>query len=199
MRIILASASPRRRELLSQMGIKFEVCPSQGEEKMTEVLPERAVMELAQQKAAEIAAKTEGDAWILGADTVVVYDRKILGKPKDAEDAKRMLGMLQDNKHQVYTGVCIWKKENGTEDVNCFFEKTDVVFYPMTEEEIEQYVATGEPMDKAGSYGIQGVGGLYVREIHGDYNNVVGLPIARLYHELKKQNSNAAKNRIFHL
>ena len=130
--------------------------------------------------------KTEGDAWILGADTVVVYDQKILGKPKDAEDAKRMLCMLQDKKHQVYTGVCIWKKENGTEDVRCFFEKTDVVFYPMTEEEIDQYVATGEPMDKAGSYGIQGVGGLYVREIHGDYNNVVGLPIARLYHELKK-------------
>ena len=112
--------------------------------------------------------------------------KKILGKPKDAEDAKRMLCMLQDKKHQVYTGVCIWKKENGTEDVRCFFEKTDVVFYPMTEEEIDQYVATGEPMDKAGSYGIQGVGGLYVREIHGDYNNVVGLPIARLYHELKK-------------
>ena len=112
--------------------------------------------------------------------------KKILGKPKDAEDAKRMLCMLQDKKHQVYTGVCIWKKENGTEDVRCFFEKTDVVFYPMTEEEIDQYVATGEPMDKAGSYGIQGVGGLYVREIHGDYNNVVGLPIARLYHVLKK-------------
>ena len=187
MRIILASASPRRRELLAQMGMEFEVCPSQGEEKITEVLPERAVMELAQQKAAEIAAKTEGDAWILGADTVVVYDQKILGKPKDAEDAKWMLRMLQDNKHQVYTGVCIWKKENGTEDVRCFFEKTDVVFYPMTEEEIDQYVATGEPMDKAGSYGIQGVGGLYVREIHGDYNNVVGLPIARLYHELKNR------------
>ena len=186
MRIILASASPRRRELLSQLGVEFEVCPSQGEDKITEVLPERAVMELAQQKAAEIAVKTEGDAWILGADTVVVYDQKILGKPKDAEDAKRMLCMLQDKKHQVYTGVCIWKKENGTEDVRCFFEKTDVVFYPMTEEEIDQYVATGEPMDKAGSYGIQGVGGLYVREIHGDYNNVVGLPIARLYHELKK-------------
>lgn len=186
MRIILASASPRRRELLSQLGVEFEVCPSQGEEKITEVLPERAVMELAQQKAAEIAVKTEGNAWILGADTVVVYDQKILGKPKDAEDAKRMLCMLQDKKHQVYTGVCIWKKENGTEDVRCFFEKTDVVFYPMTEEEIDQYVATGEPMDKAGSYGIQGVGGLYVREIHGDYNNVVGLPIARLYHELKK-------------
>lgn len=187
MRIILASASPRRRELLSQLGVEFEVCPSQGEEKITEVLPERAVMELAQQKAAEIAAKTEGDAWILGADTVVVYDQKILGKPKDAEDAKWMLRMLQDNKHHVYTGVCIWKKENGTEDVRCFFEKTDVVFYPMTEEEIDQYVATGEPMDKAGSYGIQGVGGLYVREIHGDYNNVVGLPIARLYHELKNR------------
>lgn len=186
MRIILASASPRRRELLSQLGVEFEVCPSQGEEKITEHLPELAVMQLAQQKAADIAGKTEGDAWILGADTIVVYDQKILGKPKDEEDAKRMLGMLQNHRHQVYTGVCIWKKENGSEEIRCFYEKTDVVFYPMTEEEIAKYVATGEPMDKAGSYEIQGIGGLYVREIHGDYNNVVGLPIARLYHELQK-------------
>ena len=107
MRIILASASPRRRELLSQLGVEFEVCPSQGEEKITEHLPELAVMQLAQQKAADIAGKTEGDAWILGADTIVVYDQKILGKPKDEEDAKRMLGMLQNHCHQVYTGVCI--------------------------------------------------------------------------------------------
>ena len=160
MRIILASASPRRRELLSQLGVEFEVCPSQGEEKITEHLPELAVMQLAQQKAADIAGKTEGDAWILGADTIVVYDQKILGKPKDEEDAKRMLGMLQNHRHQVYTGVCIWKKENGSEEIRCFYEKTDVVFYPMTEEEIAKYVATGEPMDKAGSYGIQGIGGL---------------------------------------
>lgn len=107
-------------------------------------------MQLAQQKAADIAGKTEGDAWILGADTIVVYDQKILGKPKDEEDAKRMLGMLQNHRHQVYTGVCIWKKENGSEEIRCFYEKTDVVFYPMTEEEIANYVATGEPMDKAG-------------------------------------------------
>lgn len=187
MRIILASASPRRRELLAQMGLEFEVCPSDGEEHITETLPEQAVMQLAREKAADIAGKTEENACILGADTVVVYDQKILGKPRDEEDAKRMLRMLQDNKHQVYTGVCIWKKENGMEDVHCFFEKTDVVFYPMTEEEIVQYVTGGEPMDKAGSYGIQGTGGLYVREIHGDYNNVVGLPIARLYHELQKE------------
>ena len=142
MRIILASASPRRRELLSQLGVEFEVCPSQGEEKITEHLPELAVMQLAQQKAADIAGKTEGDAWILGADTIVVYDQKILGKPKDEEDAKRMLGMLQNHRHQVYTGVCIWKKENGSEEIRCFYEKTDVVFYPMTEEEIAKYVAT---------------------------------------------------------
>lgn len=128
MRIILASASPRRRELLSQLGVEFEVCPSQGEEKITEHLPELAVMQLAQQKAADIAGKTEGDAWILGADTIVVYDQKILGKPKDEEDAKRMLGMLQNHRHQVYTGVCIWKKENGSEEIRCFYEKTDVVF-----------------------------------------------------------------------
>ena len=101
MRIILASASPRRRELLSQLGVEFEVCPSQGEEKITEHLPELAVMQLAQQKAADIAGKTEGDAWILGADTIVVYDQKILGKPKDEEDAKRMLGMLQQRRNPL--------------------------------------------------------------------------------------------------
>ena len=189
MRIILASASPRRRELLAQMGMEFEVCPSQGEEKITEVLPERAVMELAQQKAAEIAVKTEGDAWILGADTVVVYDQKILGKPKDAEDAKRMLCMLQDKKHQVYTGVTLIriKKESGHfyQESRTFSEGTDVSFYPMTEREICDYIATGEPMDKAGAYGIQGKAAIFVKGIRGDYNNVVGLPIARLYQELK--------------
>mgnify|MGYP000512870188 CR=1 FL=1 len=189
MRIILASASPRRRELLAQMGMEFEVCPSQGEEKITEVLPERAVMELAQQKAAEIAVKTEGNAWILGADTVVVYDQKILGKPKDAEDAKRMLCMLQDKKHQVYTGVTLIriKKESGHfyQESRTFSEGTDVSFYPMTEREICDYIATGEPMDKAGAYGIQGKAAIFVKGIRGDYNNVVGLPIARLYQELK--------------
>ena len=107
-------------------------------------------------------------------DQLKLFPEKVAETPEEAED------------FLVYTGVCIWKKENGSEEIRCFYEKTDVVFYPMTEEEIAKYVATGEPMDKAGSYGIQGIGGLYVREIHGDYNNVVGLPIARLYHELQK-------------
>ena len=146
-------------------------------------------MELAQQKAAEIAVKTEGNAWILGADTVVVYDQKILGKPKDAEDAKRMLCMLQDKKHQVYTGVTLIriKKESGhfSQESRTFSEGTDVSFYPMTEREICDYIATGEPMDKAGAYGIQGKAAIFVKGIRGDYNNVVGLPIARLYQELK--------------
>ena len=186
-KIILGSASPRRKELLSQIGVPFEVRVSNKEEVYTNTVPKEIVKELALMKAENVASEIPArNVIVIGADTIVVHEEQILGKPKDEEDAKRMLGMLQNHRHQVYTGVCIWKKENGSEEIRCFYEKTDVVFYPMTEEEIAKYVATGEPMDKAGSYGIQGIGGLYVREIHGDYNNVVGLPIARLYHELQK-------------
>lgn len=201
MKIILASASPRRRELLTQMDLTFEVMPSKGEEVITKQCPSEVVMELAEQKAGEIArqfadgaedeqkADTVKDGrgiLVIGADTVVVKDGQILGKPKDEADAVRMLSMLQGTIHQVYTGVCLIKKSGGQEICHSFYEATDVEFYPMSEEEIRNYVATKEPMDKAGAYGIQGKCAVYIRGIQGDYNNVVGLPIARLYHELDK-------------
>lgn len=198
-RIILASASPRRKELLEQIGLEFEICPAKGEEVITKTLPEEVVMELSKQKAEEIATMvisfaqnhkeitTPTDILVIGADTVVAHEGKILGKPKDEEDAKRMLRSLSGNPHSVFTGVTlvlIDKKGRCGEIV--FFEKTDVIMHEMSETEIERYVASGEPMDKAGAYGIQGKCAIYIEKIEGDYNNVVGLPISRLYQELKK-------------
>ena len=185
-RIILASASPRRRELLSQIGIEYEVMPSDAEEKTQMSRPEEIVMELSRKKAADIEgrleAKGEDGFLIIGADTVVASDGRILGKPKDREDALRMLRMLQGKTHQVITGVAVIL-EDKKKTVN-FAEVTKVYVCPMTEEQIERYVDTGEPMDKAGAYGIQGRFAAYVSGIEGDYNNVVGLPVARLYQEL---------------
>ena len=123
---------------------------------------------------------------VIGSDTVVVFENMILGKPHDIEDAVNTLKKLQGNTHQVYTGVSILEKKNGVWTEHTFYESTDVTFYPVSDEEIRAYVATGEPMDKAGSYGIQGIFGIYVRGICGDYNNVVGLPVARLFYEMKK-------------
>ena len=196
--IILASASPRRKELLEQIGLEFEICPAKGEEIITKTIPEEVVMELSKQKAEEVAAMvatfgenhkeitTPSDILVIGADTVVAYEGKILGKPKDEEDAKRMLNMLQGNTHSVYTGVtlCLIDKSGKVGEI-VFNEKTDVTMHPMTAEEIERYVTTGEPMDKAGAYGIQGKCAIYIEKIDGDYNNVVGLPISRIYQKLK--------------
>ena len=123
---------------------------------------------------------------ILGADTVVVFEGKILGKPKDEEDAVQTLKMLQGNTHQVYTGVTILENICGKWQKTSFAEKTDVTFYPVSEKEIRDYVKTKEPMDKAGSYGIQGLFGIYVKSISGEYSNVVGLPVGRLFYEAKK-------------
>lgn len=185
--IILASASPRRRELLMQMGLEFTVIPSKGEEIITRTVPSEVVMELAAQKAREVADRSDENTCIIGADTIVVRDGEILGKPKDEEDACRMLSMLAGTTHQVYTGVCLINKKSGEEELRTFYEATDVEFYPMSETEIRDYVATGEPMDKAGAYGIQGKCAVFIKGIRGDYNNVVGLPIARLYHELLRK------------
>lgn len=182
--IILASASPRRKELLTQMGLKFEIEPTYGEEVITRKEPKFAVMQLATQKAEEIVDLHNEDVLVIGADTVVVKDGMILGKPSDAADAVRMLSMLQGSTHQVYTGVCLIRKSGKVQSDYRFYECTDVEFNPMSEDEIWSYVETKEPMDKAGAYGIQGRGAIYIKGIHGDYNNVVGLPIARLYHEL---------------
>lgn len=192
-RIVLASASPRRRELLSQIGVEFEVKPADGEERIISTEPSKVVEELSGQKAMFTAKALEKESGhvpegciVLGADTIVSYEGRILGKPSDKEDAIQMLSMLQGNTHQVYTGVTVLKEKQGSWKSHTFFECTDVIFYPVTWEEIVEYVNSGDPMDKAGSYGIQGAWGAYVKGIHGDYNNVVGLPVARLIYETKK-------------
>ena len=196
--IILASASPRRKALLEQIGMEFEICPAKGEEVITQSRPDEVVQELSRQKAEEVAAgvltynethpdlATPQDILVIGADTVVAYGDEILGKPKDEADAGRMLTLLQGKKHSVYTGITlVFIDKNGRTGEHRFFERTDVTMYPMDEDEINRYIATGEPMDKAGSYGIQGRCAIYIKQIEGDYNNVVGLPVARLYQELR--------------
>ena len=184
-KIILASASPRRRELLEQGGIPFTVIPSQAEEKITTEQPGQAVEELSYLKCSDIYEKSLGDVLVIGADTVVASEGKILGKPSSQKDAVKMLQSLQGREHEVYTGVTIMAREGNENRKKTFHEKTKVVFYPMSDEEIRSYVNTGEPMDKAGAYGIQGKSAVLIKEISGDYNNVVGLPLARLYQELK--------------
>ena len=188
MRIILASASPRRKELLARMGMDFEILPAKGEEHITKESPAEAVQELALNKAQEIAQQMgkkdlNEDILVIGADTVVAYDGKILGKPKDEQDAVAMLTMLSDNTHSVYTGVALLMTKNGRWEERTFYEETKVTMYPMSHEEIVAYVATGEPMDKAGAYGIQGKCAIYIKRIEGDYNNVVGLPELKLLSE----------------
>lgn len=179
--LILASASPRRRELLEQAGIPFEVLAGSQEERITKKEPGEIVKELSLCKA-QAAAKKHPERLVLGADTIVVLKERILGKPKDEEDARAMLRALQGRTHQVYTGVTLLQGET----IHSFYEKTDVTVYPMTEEEIRGYAASGDCMDKAGAYGIQGRFAVYIRGICGDYYNVVGLPIGRLWQELKK-------------
>ena len=187
-KIILASASPRRRELLANAGVIFQICRSNGEEKITKENPEDNVKELSLQKAMTVAGEREMEEGtvIIGADTIVSYKDRILGKPKDETDAIKTLCMLEGETHQVYTGVALLRKKNGTWEPAVFAERTDVTFYPVTEKEIREYVRTGEPMDKAGSYGIQGKFGIYVKGINGSYTNVVGLPVGRLFYEAKK-------------
>lgn len=184
--IILASASPRRRELLSQAGVKFEVRPAAGEEKITGSDPEEIVKELSRQKALGAVFAAEEGTVIIGSDTLVAYQGKVLGKPYDQEDAVQTLMQLQGDTHQVYTGVTVLEYRNGIWEPHTFAEKTDVTFYPVSKQEIRDYVKTGEPMDKAGSYGIQGSFGIYVKKISGEYSNVVGLPVGRLFYETKK-------------
>lgn len=155
-KIILASASPRRRELLEQGGIPFTVIPSQAEEKITTEQPGQAVEELSYLKCSDIYEKSLGDVLVIGADTVVASEGKILGKPSSQKDAVKMLQSLQGREHEVYTGVTIMAREGNENRKKTFHEKTKVVFYPMSDEEIRSYVNTGEPMDKAGAYGIHG-------------------------------------------
>ena len=200
MRIILASKSPRRKELLSRIGVEFECIVSDREEKITCSEPEQVVEELSNQKAEyvfEIIRNQNGfgreSALIIGADTIVVCDGEIMGKPKNEEDAYMMLKGLSGRSHSVWTGVTVLFvnmdkdglfKENSvrTETFAC---ETRVYMYDITDVEIKEYIKTGEPMDKAGAYGIQGIATKFIERIDGDFNNVVGLPLSKLYQKIK--------------
>ena len=193
-KIILGSASPRRRELLSQIGVSFEVRTSGREEIYHSVIPEEIVRELALMKAENVAGdltdeqnEAPKDTIVIGADTIVVLDGKILGKPVDEKDAADMIGALQGRSHEVYTGVAILDYDaQGEKNVSVHAVGTKVYVNPMDEAEISAYIDTGEPMDKAGAYGIQGRFAAYIDRIEGDYYNVVGLPVSYVYQALKR-------------
>ena len=213
-KIILASQSPRRKELLAQAGFDFEIITSDVEEKITHTKPSDIAKSLSSQKAEDVYYKliekygnTEaGNYLVIGADTIVAIEDRILGKPKDREDAYQMMKLLSGKTHQVYTGVTVvtgveqatsaeyvtgmeqGKIANEQPHIHTFYECTDVTFFEITEEEIDEYLdASLEWADKAGAYGVQAtVGAKFVKELKGDYNNVVGLPVARLYQELKQ-------------
>ncbi len=177
-RIVLASASPRRLQLMQEIGLKFEVIPSEVVEgDIRAGRPEELVMRLAHAKAADVAKRLE-NAIVIGADTIVVADGRVLGKPVDPDDALKMLGILSGREHQVYSGVAVIDAADGRSLTD--YEVTAVRFRQLSEAAIQRYVATGEPMDKAGAYAIQGLGSLLVTGICGDYNCVVGLPLGKL-------------------
>ncbi len=183
--LILASASPRRQELLRQVGLEPEIIPSQVEEVIACSSPSQAVQELSLQKAEDVASRCGRRGTpvvVIGADTVVAADGKILGKPRTESEAVQMIGFLQGREHQVYTGVTMIFDSPAQKLT--FAIRTDVQVRPMAREQILRYVATGEPMDKAGAYGIQGYFAAFIEGIRGDYNNVVGLPVERVCREL---------------
>ena len=182
-KIILASASPRRKELIATICENVEIRPAECDETLPDGIGAREAVEYLSKIKNDAARKVSlTEEIVISADTVVSVNDTILGKPVDKADARRMINLLSGKTHQVYTGVTISKGEKNI----TFSEKTDVVFYELTEDEIEKYISSSEPYDKAGSYGIQGKAGLLVKGINGDYYNVVGLPIARLSRELKK-------------
>ena len=182
MKIILASTSPRRKELLCKSGIDFEVVPSTVKEELVKsYTPIENVKRLARIKCLDVAEKYP-DKIVLGADTIVVFNNKIYGKPKDEKDAYNMLKSLSGNTHQVMTGFCIYSPKGIINDVVI----SDVAFFSIIEEEIIDYIKTGEPMDKAGSYAIQGLGAKFVKYYDGDFDNIIGLPLDRVLCELKK-------------
>lgn len=182
--IILASSSPRRREFLKHLGLPFKIVaprveeqPEKGEE------PGHFAWRLAVDKALDVASRVPGKSIVIAADTIVVLGKKILGKPKDGADAQCMLKMLSNREHTVITGVCVMQGKKK----RSFVTSTDVDFKKLTKQEIDFYVASGEPMDKAGAYAIQGIGSFLVRQIRGSYTNVVGLPVAELLDVLERE------------
>ena len=195
MKIYLASASPRRREIMEKIGVDAEIRISGADEDVDETDPAELVEQLSARKAVSVADEIDAESGdgrsepycVIGADTVVSIDGRILGKPTDEADAHRMLKTLSGRTHQVFTGVTlvITPGKDADFDVISFHEKTDVEFSEMSDEEIDAYIATGDPMDKAGAYGVQSYAAPYVKGMRGDYYNVMGLPACRLYHELK--------------
>jgi len=185
---VLASASPRRKELLSQIGIKFRTCTSKKEEEILRSLPEDIVKDLSYTKARDVYERGNRDTIVIGADTIVVANEQVLGKPKDEKEAFEMIKMLQGDVHHVYTGVSIIWQQNNNTHVSSFYAVTEVELYYMNDEEIRNYILSNEPYDKAGGYAIQGYFARYVKGIKGDYNNVVGLPIGKLYQVLNSLN-----------
>lgn len=181
MKLILASGSPRRKELLGKLHVPFEVIVSDCDETLPEGIPADSAAEMLAVRKASAVAKLHPDAVVIGADTTVILDDEILGKPADADDCKRMLHLLSGRMHKVITGVGIFWAGHSLS----FSDETSVQFYPLREDEIDEYAASGEPYDKAGAYGIQGQGALLVAGIHGDYYNVMGLPVARLARQLR--------------
>ena len=185
-KIILASSSPRRQKILRQVGIPFEILPSGITEDIgAEMSPYEAVRTLSEEKAMYAVDKVNGPALILAADTIVDLNGKIMGKPADEADAFGILKKLQGRKHSVYTGVCIIKKTADELIMRSIIDNAAVFMRPMTDEEIHAYIKTGEPMDKAGAYAIQERGSIFVERIEGDFYTVEGLPIVRVYQELK--------------
>lgn len=177
-KLILASASPRRMEILKSLGLTFEVVPSNYDEIIVQKSPYELVVEFASEKAMEVAGRTAPGKIILAADTIVYKDGEILGKPKNDVDAVRMLEKLSNDSHRVITGLCLY--DTTTRVVKCDWEETIVYFKELSKEEIDDYIHTSEPLDKAGAYGIQGFGGVFVKRIEGCYFNVVGLPVYKL-------------------
>lgn len=179
MKIILASASPRRKSLMDVLDLDFEIKISDCEEIIdTSCNVEEIVMSLSLQKAQAVAKNVGNDCLVIGADTVVYYDGEILGKPKDIEDAVRMLKLLRGKTHSVYTGFTVINTSDNTTITD--YEKSDVTFRELSEKEIKEYVNTCNPLDKAGAYSIQGIASSFIEKLDGDYNNVVGLPIYKL-------------------
>lgn len=195
-KIVLASGSPRRKMLLNQIGIPFDIIVSDTKEMIDATLPpEELVIELSKQKAMNVADTLEEDYLVIGADTVVVFNERILGKPKDNKEAYEMLTMLQGNCHEVYTGVSIINTSNNAMESD--FEKTEVYMRPLPSFLIHSYINTLEPMDKAGAYGIQEKGALFIDKICGDYYNVVGLPLKLLLSLTEKMDIDLFNQYIF--
>ena len=184
MKFILASSSPRRRELLTSIGMDFDVIPSNiPEEREQGEAPEEYVARLSREKAEAIAAK-HADRWVIAADTTVLLGEELLEKPVDAADAARMLATIAGRTHIVYTGITLQNAASSYRETRV--AESEVRMLPLTAEDIDWYVRTGEPLDKAGAYAVQGIGAMFIDSIHGSYTNVVGLPLALLFQMLRK-------------